>query len=384
MSKDLRANRAQVLLQAANLYKSHKIHQELMMLAKINEQGFSQLNQQIFTQSQIIAQQENDRRIKEKKEEDEKKKNKLLKQILFNVSEELEEIEKKLKFKKKNFVEIYFTLLSLNTELTKFQITPESFEDQLEKKLISNSLKKLNSYIINIKKKLKSSDLKDIDLIMDILEVNEEEEIQKLNPSIQEEKLIIEIIKWLNETSVNYNRYGEMLYILVRANKLLQLFRANKSLRLFRLKNQYSSIWPQITNNENDKELKFYKKFYSNLEKMIPIRERKQFFEKLGKLYITWKDNYSLGSKSYNSKILNIFKKKKSDKEIWKEFYLKNKDILDKTKKIVIESLNISYSHLKTDLEKVKKLKKKIEEEKVEIKDVYKRHPFLKDIIKSR
>lgn len=154
MSKDLRANRAQVLLQAANLYKSHKIHQELMMLAKINEQGFSQLNQQIFTQSQIIAQQENDRRIKEKKEEDEKKKNKLLKQILFNVTEELEEIEKKLKFKKKNFVEIYFTLLSLNTELTKFQITPESFEDQFEKKLISNSLKKLNSYIINIKRNL--------------------------------------------------------------------------------------------------------------------------------------------------------------------------------------------------------------------------------------
>jgi hypothetical protein len=375
MSKDLRANRAQVLLQAANLYKSHKIHQELMMLAKINEQGFSQLNQQIFTQSQIIAQQENDRRIKEKKEEDEKKKNKLLKQILFNVTEELEEIEKKLKFKKKNFVEIYFTLLSLNTELTKFQITPESFEDQLEKKLISNSLKKLNSYIINIKKKLKSSDLKDIDLIMDILEVNEEEEIQKLNPSIQEEKLRIERIKWLNETSVNYNRYGEMLYILVRANK---------SLRWFRLENQYSSIWPQITNNENDREFKFYKKFYSNLEKMIPIREHKQFFEKLGKLYRTWRDNYSLGSKSYNSKILNIFKKKKSDKEIWKEFYLKNKDILDKTKKIVIESLNISYSHVKTDLEKVKKLKKKIEEEKVKIKDVYKKHPFLKNIIKSR
>lgn len=74
MSKDLRANRAQVLLQAANLYKSHKIHQELMMLAKINEQGFSQLNQQIFTQSQIIAQQENDRRIKEKKKKMRRKK----------------------------------------------------------------------------------------------------------------------------------------------------------------------------------------------------------------------------------------------------------------------------------------------------------------------
>ena len=125
LTKSQQQQRLQNLLLAGNLYKSHKIHKEMVKLNQVSASGFRTLQKGIAQQTNLIAQQTNlmeqerlERKQREYREIAEKNRIKSVQQVTFMVSEELEDIIKKLKSsKKKNYLELYFKISSLNAEL---------------------------------------------------------------------------------------------------------------------------------------------------------------------------------------------------------------------------------------------------------------------------
>ena len=185
LTKSQQQQRLQNLLLAGNLYKSHKIHREMTKLSQVTASGFRTLQKGIAQQTNLMEQERLERKQREYREIAEKNRIKSVQQVTFMVSEELEDIIKKLKSsKKKNYLEFYFKISSLNAELENNFISPDSFDTQIEKREISKIIKNINSYHLSIKKKLSKSELKDLEKIMDILEVNEEEEIERLNSTV--------------------------------------------------------------------------------------------------------------------------------------------------------------------------------------------------------
>ena len=152
MSSDLKKQeniqKAQVFLQAAHLYQTSKIAKEISGLKKLQTESneiqkvmsdnLSGMNAKLNEQNQILRrkeQQENIERI-------EKEKTKELKNIFFDIVEELENI----KILKISNLEKYFKTMSIKAMADKNEISHRITEELEEKNLISQTLRNVQSY----------------------------------------------------------------------------------------------------------------------------------------------------------------------------------------------------------------------------------------------
>ena len=411
LTKAEQQQRLQNLLLGAHLYKNHQVHKEMVKLNETSQQGFKNLqtglnsvnrnigslNSKLDQQNQLIRQQEYERKLKEQAEIREKNRIKAINQIIFVVGEELDEIEKLLKSsKKKNNLEIYFKILSLNAELQNNDVSPESFDTQAEKKEVSNIIKKINSYADSLKKKLTKNELKDLEKIMDILEVNEEAEIEKLNSTVlaQAEKANKNKKEYIN--ACLKTACGEVLYFFPTDSsrtgllfKIGQLKLKNSKYKIgmnYDLKERLARFWPSARKTEISDV--WYTSFVKDLVKEYSIME----LMKIRSILIDWINKYSKGAKWANTGVVGGFKsllgKKKTDQDVWDDFKSKNKKIFDKIEKVLPKMIDNSYSHIREDREKelvkINQLKNVINKEKKEVDEIYKRHIFVKTIVKSR
>ncbi len=411
LTKSEQQQRLENLLLAGNLYKNHQIHKETVKLRETTEQGFKDLkigfnnvNRNIVAlgikmdeQNQRSRQQEYERKLKEQAEIREKNRIKAVNQIIFVVGEELDEIEKYLKSsKKKNNLELYFKILSLNAELQSNDVSPESFDSQSEKKEVSNLTKKINTYADSFKKKLTKNELKDLDKIMDILEVNEEAEIDKLNSTVlaQAEKANKNKKDYIN--ACLKTACGEVLYFFPTDSsrtgllfKIGQLKIKNTKYKIgmnHDLKERLARFWPSARKPEIANV--WYTSFVKDLVKEYSVLE----LMKIRSILIEWINKYSKGAKWANTGVVGGLKsllgKKKTDQDVWDDFKNKNKKIFEKIEKILPKMIDNSYLHIREDrqkeLVKINQLKNSINKEKKEVDEIYKRHTFVKTIVKSR
>ena len=192
--------RLQNLLSAGNLaanYTSAKRLKEIsrMIKLKLEEEKKQTKLKEKLTREEILAkrklarQQEeiNRRKLAQiQREEEEEKQKKILKEIFFNLTEELNDLKKS----KKSTLEKYFCLLSINSNLKSYKISTSMTEDYKEKKMIKDFINNLNDEIKKTKGKFTKDDEKDLKTIIDILETDEETKINKIKESNKFKKFI--------------------------------------------------------------------------------------------------------------------------------------------------------------------------------------------------
>src|SRR6056300_734375 len=143
-----RQQRLTNVLLAGNLYKAHKIGKQLTEITALHKMSLGVSIANLKVNVQVLAQIRNlNQKMEQKKTK--KKKIKLLKDIFFQITEEIEEIEERKSYP----LEKYFLFLSLKAELEKNEIDTSLADDLSEKKMISSTIKELNKQIENLEKK---------------------------------------------------------------------------------------------------------------------------------------------------------------------------------------------------------------------------------------
>jgi len=176
LTLDQKQNRLGNLLLAGNLYKSHQISKSINTLVGGQNQLLRQ-NREQHQQTMGVLRNTESIVNSQLKIITEVEKKKILKNIFFEINEEVEELEKNKKLTHVEKFCKYSTLLNL---LENSKIDPSITEDLEEKKYIKDSIKKLKEQDENIKNNLSASDKKDLEEIYEILSNNEEYEIYKL------------------------------------------------------------------------------------------------------------------------------------------------------------------------------------------------------------
>ena len=218
MSSDLKKQeniqKAQVFLQAAHLYQTSKIAKGISGLKKLqtesNEiqkvmsENLSRMNAKLNEQNQILRrkeQQENIERI-------EKEKIKELKNIFFDIVEELENI----KVLKVNNLEKYFKTMSIKAMADKNEISHRITEELEEKNLISQTLRNVQSYSDELISSFDEKENQDFEEIISILEVDEEKEIENISSDnlFQTGEKVIDLHKLIEKT------FTEKPYLLLK------------------------------------------------------------------------------------------------------------------------------------------------------------------------
>ena len=148
------------MLLAGNLYKSHKIDKGLQKVAEIQQSAMKQsmqMHQQSMVQNrEMIAKQDRANKIAETQlkiqltQAQEIEKTKLLKNTFFEISEEVEDV---LKEKKITTIEKYFRYGSIKATLDKNEIDTDITDELSEKKLIRDTIKKVENEISKAEKK---------------------------------------------------------------------------------------------------------------------------------------------------------------------------------------------------------------------------------------
>ena len=217
--------RLQNLLSAGNLaanYTSAKKLKEIsnMIKLKLEEERKQTKLKEKITREEILAkrkltrQQEeiNRRKLAQMQKEEEEKNKKILKEIFFNLTEELNDLKKS----KKSTLEKYFCLLSINSNLNSYKISTSMTEDYKEKKIIKDFINNLNDEIKKTRDKFTKNDEKDLKTIIDILETDEETKINKIKESNKFKKFIQyederNIIKHSTDIFYLTGKYGKNL-----------------------------------------------------------------------------------------------------------------------------------------------------------------------------
>ena len=176
LTLDQKQNRLGNLLLAGNLYKSHQISKSINTLVGGQNQLLRQ-NKEQHQQTMGVLRNTESIVNSQLKIITEVEKRKILKNIFFEINEEVEELEKN---KKLTYVEKFCKYSTLLNLLENSKIDPSITEDLEEKKYIKDSIKKLKEQDENIKDNLSASDKKDLEEIYEILSNNEEYEIYKL------------------------------------------------------------------------------------------------------------------------------------------------------------------------------------------------------------
>lgn len=176
LTLDQKQNRLGNLLLAGNLYKSHQISKSINTLVGGQNQLLRQ-NREQHQQTMGVLRNTESIVNSQLKIITEVEKRKILKNIFFEINEEVEELGKNKKLTHVEKFCKYSTLLNL---LENSNIDPSITEDLEEKKYIKDSIKKLKEQDENIKNDLSASDKKDLEEIYEVLSNNEEYEIYKL------------------------------------------------------------------------------------------------------------------------------------------------------------------------------------------------------------
>lgn len=203
LTLDQKQNRLTNLLLAGNLYKSHQISKSIDSLVGSQNQLLRQGQAQ---HQQVMGVIKNTERAvnSQLKILSEIEKRKVLKNIFFEINEELERL---IKNKKYTNVESFCKFNTLTNLLEKNQIDHSITDDLDEKKYIKETIKKLNDGNSKAIKNLTKDDKKDLEEMYDILSNDEEYEIHQLKHSME---LVI------GEMSLKLRDYYENL---IKSNK---------------------------------------------------------------------------------------------------------------------------------------------------------------------
>jgi hypothetical protein len=185
---------------------------ELSKQNRLQEQQVKNQKQEIYLKQKLLDQSDQRfamEKAKIEKEELEKNKIKLLREVFFNLNEELESTKKL----KKSNLEKYFTLMSIVANLEKYSISSKITDDLKEKKIIKNFITDLDNYVKKIWKSLTKVEKEDYIQILKILEIDEEEKIKKIKNS-KDYKNYLELENNIKEINESTN-----LFLLVKDNK---------------------------------------------------------------------------------------------------------------------------------------------------------------------
>jgi hypothetical protein len=185
---------------------------ELSKQNRLQEQQVKNQKQEIYLKQKLLDQSDQRfamEKAKIEKEELEKNKIKLLREVFFNLNEELESTKKL----KKSNLEKYFTLMSIVANLEKHSISSKITDDLKEKKIIKNFITDLDNYVKKIWKSLTKVEKEDYIQILKILEIDEEEKIKKIKNS-KDYKNYLELENNVKEINESTN-----LFLLVKDNK---------------------------------------------------------------------------------------------------------------------------------------------------------------------
>jgi hypothetical protein len=395
------------MLLAGNLYKSHKIDQGLQKVASIQQEAIKQnqvMHRQSLAQgSEMIAKQDKGNRIAEAQlhiqltQAQEIRQTKLLKNTFFEISEEVEDV---LKEKKITTIEKYFRYGSIKATMEKNGIDTDITDELSEKKLIRDTIKKVESEISKAEKKFNKNDKKDLEEIYQALEVDEEHLIQKLNSSeVDQLKEKAKKLKEWYESALKVANGGILALLLPSKNDDCMVEECRK-----RAKDKKSLILPNHFKNKSTSKKIFEHTGLESLESILGSKVFENWYNAKFKIFFTemglWDEtNYKiLGDDALVAVIAGETKSFLGKVKPWddqlKSHVLNYRKPLIKLKKCCDEAFNNPFSKYvfdkastdgyKKNKKEIKNLEKDIEDEKKILKEIFKKHPFVKTILSNR
>ena len=411
------------ILLAGNLYKSHKIDKGLQKIAELQKIAMSQnakMHQQAGLGKEMIAKQERGNKIAEKQlniqltQAQEIQKTKLLKNIFFEISEEVEDV---LEEKKITTIEKYFRYGSIKATLEKNGIDIEITDELSEKKLIRDTIKKVESEISKAEKNFNKNDKKDLEEIYQTFEVDEESEIKKLNSSSdigRLEELTKKLKIWFKKAE-KLGGYGGLLFVLpsnwyydlkfkdfLYSDNIMEITRelaaarcnlelpehfkdkfcANNIFKNTGLENLYSMFLdPKLFQSWYNRH---FRKFFASeeFEKGIWYDTGKKFQEMqlASANFFFRRQTPSPDKKLVAKKFKEILADYPGEMEKFIPFC--RKAFNNPFPKATLEKITKKSSEKNKD--KIEALKKDIKDEKTKLLKIFKKHPFVKTIISNR
>ena len=390
------------MLLAGNLYKSHKIDKGIQKISQIQQAAMKQnmqMHQQTMAQNrEIIANQNAANQIAQSQlrmqlsQAQQIERTKLLKNTFFEISEEVEDV---LKAKKITNIEKFFRYGSIKATLNRNEIDTDITDELSEKKLIRDTIKKVENEISKAEKKFTKNDKKDLEEIYKVLEVDEEAEIQKLGSS--EVVLLAEKSKKLKAWYEKAKKVagGAALYFVLPTKFNKDQIDENRS----RAKKNKDLIIPTHFQNKITANKIFEHTGLESLDEILDSKvfewwynhKFKDFFAKMG----FWESASFMNMNKAGIKAIekgnkkSLFGKVTKVSDVLESHGKKYKKDLDKLIKQCEEAFKNPFpkavlKEASKAKAKISDLKKDIESEKDQLKKIFKKHPFVKTIISNR
>tara|TARA_S200000501_G_C20792500_1_gene730200 strand:- start:138 stop:1394 length:1257 start_codon:yes stop_codon:yes gene_type:complete len=409
-----RQRRLTNVLLAGNLYKSHQISKKLTEVSKLQKVSIGVsaanlvVNRQISKGIDSLNQKVEHQISQKEREEAEKKKIKLLKDIFFNISEEIDEIEEGKSYP----LEKFFLLFSLKSEIDANEIDTSLTDDLNEKKLISSTIKSLKKKIDELDKNFKKKERDDQEQILEILEEDEEASISNLetNTYAWTEKFINRVEKHYVDKfkedkcfCLNFIFIKKGIFRDVKENGKVVEYHASNDIAPYDEEKDIDKYFYDLTDkNQLDKDhimgsWVFWEEFQNNFFKDMTKQQFKEYEKidndfrkgyKFGKIPAleTMKPGYlkKMGAKNHFKMSFG----KLDTKTVHEYFYIKHKKGIDEIYKLIIKSIKNCFTgkvkKREEDKKQIKKLNETIKKEKNLVKEIQKKHPFVKKILASR
>lgn len=413
LTVDQKQQRLTNILLAGNLYKSHQITKKLEEVSKLQKISIGvsvenlRVNKQIADGIQNLNQKLDLQINQQQRAEAETRKVKLLKDIIFNISEETQNIKDGSFYP----LEKYFLYSSLDTELIKNEIDSSLSDDFNDKKFISETIKTLKNEITLLLENFNDDEKSDLEIILGILEVDEEKEIKKIESNIGAwaEYFIVLAEDYFNDQyrlnkcwpidkdfkisknewnkvkkneQINGNDLSSSLYSKIldkNDREMIQKFGTSLDEEILELESNfwidfYSYFYFELSEdqiNKYEKIISEYNKGYSNGK--IPALEtmKPNYLFKFGS-----KNHLKMSTGSIDINIVREYFFNKFPSEIDEIFNLMIKSLKNCFKNEINERMK--------DKEKIDHLKSDIEKEKLLTKEIMKKHKFVKEVLSSR
>ena len=317
---------------------------------------------------------------------------KLLKNTFFEISEEIEDV---LKAKKITNIEKFFRYGSITATLNKNEIDTDITDELSEKKLIRETIKKVENVISKAQKKLTKNDNKDLEEIYKGLEVDEEAEIQKLGSSavVMLAEKSKKLKAWYEKAKKVADGAGLYFVLPTKFNK--DQVDENRS----RAKKNKDLIIPNHFQNKVTADKIFEHTGLESLDEILDSKvfewwynhKFKDFFAKMG----FWESGSFMNMNKAAIKAIekgnkkSLFGKVTKVSDVLESHGKKYKKDLDKLIKQCEEAFKNPFpkgvlKEASKAKAKISDLKKDIESEKDQLKKIFKKHPFVKTIISNR
>lgn len=401
-----------------NLYKSHKIGKQLTQITALHKITLGVSIANLKVNLGILQNLQ--------KKEAEEKKIKLLKDIFFQISEEIDKIEERKSYP----LEKYFLFLSLKAELEHNEIDTSLADDLSEKKMISSTIKKLNQTIDDLNKKFNKEEKEDQKLILNILEVDEESQIKSLDNSFtgiisgcisgfekyltyiktfkksenhSPNSRLVEFFqgfrKPLNKEHITslkgntgsgiFKAFKDGFYGEKKSREQVRIFKSQHDMFFLYVNHGKNGLVDFVEGNKNREIIilfwdEIFKRIHENLskkevEEILKLKSAKDSFIPV------WTPSYIKIKKQAEQEA-----DQKLDDDICKKevYYQNNKKIIDNFYNVVLKSVKDSFQNIRKirskDKQKIQKLKGDIQKEKDLVKQIYKKHKFVEKILASR